>query len=399
MRIYLQKESNPRKRMVPDAVQATAHTIVKRPHTIGDHADRYEAEANRQAQRVMRMPEPSGMPQANETTASFGLIAGNGSPLPSDVRGYMEPRFGANLSHVRVHTDRTAANMSSRLHAEAFTYGSEIYFGRGKSPGKDALTAHELTHVLQQTGNRYGVPSVQRLVELRPPGRGEASAFDRRAELIDRLNALSPAIRYTLVAAPTPPRERIRYEVLNEGALTHFDRQMRAFIDRAELLPLRLLAATGRVANGVGGFEPLLVDSFNQGYVDLEDLLASDDHALQLLLLHFLTERASTRNYARRIGTDMRVSFDRAHRAGRQAETDFLRAAIGDPTIRFNYEETQSNGTLVVAWRSNEGYRVLHIIRRAAADVRGGEVSVQTVDGRRLTLEDFIAERGGAGGP
>jgi hypothetical protein len=40
------------------------------------------------------------------------------------------------------------------LNAQAFTHRQGIYFGAGKSPGKDALTAHELCHVIQQTGGR-----------------------------------------------------------------------------------------------------------------------------------------------------------------------------------------------------------------------------------------------------
>jgi hypothetical protein len=42
--------------------------------------------------------------------------------------------------------------MNRELGAQAFTYGSDIYFGAGKSPGNNELTAHELTHVIQQTG-------------------------------------------------------------------------------------------------------------------------------------------------------------------------------------------------------------------------------------------------------
>jgi hypothetical protein len=394
--------------------------VVQRKATIGAVGDRYEQEADRRAGEVMEsrgaaaptqaaLPrESSRSPEAVSSPLERALRrrAGGGSPLPGAVRAFMEPRLGSDLSDVRVHTDSHAITANRRLHAQAFTCGRDIYFGPGKRPGNDALTAHELTHVLQQTAgdgarsgeSSAGVPSVQRVVELRPPGRGEASAFGRRQELVDRLNRLSTAIQYRLEAAPVAPRERIAYTVVNEGALRHFDRQMRDFIDRTEVAPLRLITGAGRVSNGAGGFDPLLFDSYVSAYVDLEDLLASDDNAFQLVLLHFLTERLSTRNYERRIGIEtgpgnLPASFDRAHRAGRDAEVAFLRDLLGDPTIRHNYDEEKPNGTLVVAWRSNEGYRVFHIIRHGAADVRGGEVSVQTADGRRLSIADFLAER------
>jgi hypothetical protein len=77
---------------------------------------------------------------------------GGGSPLPDEVRSFMEPRFGVDFSSVRVHTDSTAVQMNKDLGAQAFAHGSDIYFGAGKSPAISDLTAHELTHVVQQTG-------------------------------------------------------------------------------------------------------------------------------------------------------------------------------------------------------------------------------------------------------
>ncbi|HEY9603702.1 MAG TPA: DUF4157 domain-containing protein, partial [Allocoleopsis sp.] len=77
---------------------------------------------------------------------------GGGSPLPDEVRSFMEPRFGTDFSQVRVHTDSTAIQMNKELSAQAFAHGRDIYYGAGKSPGNNELTAHELTHTIQQTG-------------------------------------------------------------------------------------------------------------------------------------------------------------------------------------------------------------------------------------------------------
>jgi len=76
---------------------------------------------------------------------------GSGSPLPDPVRAYMEPRFGIDFSHMRVHTGRDAVRMNQAVGALAFTHGSDIYFGAGRGPTNAELTAHELTHVAQQT--------------------------------------------------------------------------------------------------------------------------------------------------------------------------------------------------------------------------------------------------------
>jgi hypothetical protein len=43
----------------------------------------------------------------------------------------MEPRFGVDFSAVRVHTGSSAVQMNKDLHAQAFTHGSDIYYGSG----------------------------------------------------------------------------------------------------------------------------------------------------------------------------------------------------------------------------------------------------------------------------
>jgi hypothetical protein len=76
---------------------------------------------------------------------------GGGSQLPDSVRAFMEPRFGVDFNHVRVHTGSEAVQMNRDVGAQAFTHGADIYYGAGSSPGNLELTAHELTHVVQQT--------------------------------------------------------------------------------------------------------------------------------------------------------------------------------------------------------------------------------------------------------
>ena len=56
------------------------------------------------------------------------------------------------LSDGRSRVRSSAVQMNRELGAQAFAHGSDVYFGEGKSPGNDELMAHELTHVVQQTG-------------------------------------------------------------------------------------------------------------------------------------------------------------------------------------------------------------------------------------------------------
>src|SRR6185295_8434198 len=81
---------------------------------------------------------------------------GNGRTLDTDTKDFMESRFGADFSGIKIHTGNEAAQMSRDIQAKAFTTGHDIYFNEGQyqphsSEGKNLL-AHELTHTLQQSG-------------------------------------------------------------------------------------------------------------------------------------------------------------------------------------------------------------------------------------------------------
>ena len=101
---------------------------------------------------------PSGDAPAVDGPVEEGIrgLSGNGSPLPSAVRSSMESSVGYDFNAVRVHTDSNASHLARAVNARAFTVGSDIVFGSGEySPAsKDGqkLLAHELTHVVQQTG-------------------------------------------------------------------------------------------------------------------------------------------------------------------------------------------------------------------------------------------------------
>lgn len=118
---------------------------------------------NEEAEEIQRKPTlqkaaDSNIQQPNNIESQLSATQGGGSPLPDNVRGFMEPRFGGDFGSVRVHTGSAAVQLSRNLGAQAFTYGSDIYFGTGKSPGNNDLMAHELTQVVQQTDS---VPSLQ----------------------------------------------------------------------------------------------------------------------------------------------------------------------------------------------------------------------------------------------
>lgn len=360
--------------------------------TVSQPGDLHEREADQSADRIMRMPESQATPLSGfseDQTVAGRVSHSAGEPLDQSTRSFMEPRLGLDLSQVRTHTGGDAARVCQKFNAQAFTHHQDIYFGAGRSPGTDALTAHELTHVVQQTSatSERQAPSIQRKLELRPPGKGEASAFDRAQELVDRLNTINPAIQYELKG------QSLVYTVkdADEAALNNFDKVMKGFMDRGDVVPMRLITAKGYVGRG-----PLFADDFQSGYVDLDDLMADDLYSFQSDLLHFLTERFQVKNYERRIGTNLEPQFKKAHQAGKEAEAANLRDLFNDPSIVFNYEQYDREPWVNAFKSMDHGYRVFQVVHHREREVAGGKMWVQKKDGTRVSMEDFRKERAAA---
>jgi hypothetical protein len=79
--------------------------------------------------------------------------------LSENDRAFFEPRFGYDFGQARMYTDTQAAESARAVNARAFTVGRDVLFGIGQyTPGTSEgrrLMAHELTHVVQQSGKKY----------------------------------------------------------------------------------------------------------------------------------------------------------------------------------------------------------------------------------------------------
>jgi hypothetical protein len=94
----------------------------------------------------------------NDVESQISSTKGSGQALPDTAKGFFENRFQQDFSGVNVHTGSEADTLNRSLSAKAFTTGSDIYFRSGEyqpdnSSGRELL-AHELTHVVQQTGGK-----------------------------------------------------------------------------------------------------------------------------------------------------------------------------------------------------------------------------------------------------
>ncbi|MGA7816445.1 DUF4157 domain-containing protein [Caballeronia sp.] len=105
-----------------------------------------------------------------------------GQGMDHSTRTRMETAFGADFSGVRIHHDAHSDELGRSLSARAFATGHDVYFRQGEySPGTSGgreLLAHELTHVVQQTGG------VQRKMTVSQPGDPHEVEADRMAQAV-----------------------------------------------------------------------------------------------------------------------------------------------------------------------------------------------------------------------
>ncbi len=145
---------------------------------VGSTTDPLEAEADRAADHVMRLPDSAvaGTLQrkcaacededAKAHTKNNGLAEaeGNAPPIVSQAlsspgqaldtrtRSFFEKRFDTDFSQVRIHKDSLAAQSADAVNARAYATGNHIVLGAGESASPSRLLAHELAHVVQQQG-------------------------------------------------------------------------------------------------------------------------------------------------------------------------------------------------------------------------------------------------------
>ena len=151
---------------------ADTKSRLQRKLALGPSDDSLEREADQVADQVLAAPAPSPVSRtsprwmrgAGRSTGQLDAVpskvgqtlARPGRPLDPALQHDMGQRFGHDFSHVRVHSGTDAEQSAREVNAHAYTVGHNIVFGAGQfAPGTHAgrrLIAHELTHVVQQSG-------------------------------------------------------------------------------------------------------------------------------------------------------------------------------------------------------------------------------------------------------
>ena len=116
---------------------------------------------NRAVQRLLVQRSGDGSFEIDEGTVSrINQERSGGQPLESGFHKEMSESMDHDFSGVRVHTSPEADDLSRQIGAKAFTTGQDIFLREGAydphSGGGQELLAHELTHVVQQSGGTAG---------------------------------------------------------------------------------------------------------------------------------------------------------------------------------------------------------------------------------------------------
>jgi hypothetical protein len=149
--------------------------------------------------RLARSPDGGGGDEGGELDPDVAaeVRRSRGAPLDTGTRAAMEGAFGSDFGQVRIHRSSAAA---PRIAAAAFTVGGDVHFAPGRyAPGTRPgrwLLAHELAHVVQQTGRVSRRPA-QTMIRRRGGGREGGQQGGGRADgWIDELpEPLQPGVR------------------------------------------------------------------------------------------------------------------------------------------------------------------------------------------------------------
>lgn len=140
---------------MPEGHLATMQHVSPHPDTIQPKCSGCEEESV-EKDELLRKESPVGFaaqpsPHSDHVSKAIG---GGGRGLSAETRAFFEPRLGYKLDGVRIHTGGDASTSAQIIGAEAYTLGTNIVFNENRyqpeTYGGKQLLAHELAHVTQQ---------------------------------------------------------------------------------------------------------------------------------------------------------------------------------------------------------------------------------------------------------
>lgn len=309
--------------------------------TLHEPGDAYEQEADRAAEQVMNMGQPSqsNQPQAAADKIESGQDSASdnskgGNALDPETRQFFEPRFGHDFANVRVHSDHAANESARRLGARAYTEGEHINFAAGEhKPSTRAgrqLLAHELAHVVQQSRTSDRATSQTPVASLSP-----VQSHDVQRKLVATGDAAGfAALANAIIAVQC----EVRVAASGEVSLHATNVQGPQTRDAQELIKTLRTAINDEKTTSIefirgatstrASDRNVIVGNYQLARIDLDDVEAfgltsshsreGDNAAVQLV--HEITEQ-----YRKQVHSE---AFPTAHPAGYAAQERVLGATL-----------------------------------------------------------------------
>jgi outer membrane protein OmpA-like peptidoglycan-associated protein len=246
-----------RKPLSASPVRVQKKLIVNAP------GDRHEQEADKMADKITSRPGATPAGHLSQTSLSAlddkggkgepnplvnEVLQSGGHPLNDDSRNFMESRFGYNFSNVRIHDDGKAVKSAESINAKAYTHGSNIVLNKNINHNSAAghhLLAHELSHVIQQSGGGVANNIVQR-----QPLSSDKS--DLAIPSVDLRDTASPLLASALGSAEISRFKLGGYEVPKEGkdTLRYSAKQIIFFLSKFPRSSVTIKGFTDKVGDG-----------------------------------------------------------------------------------------------------------------------------------------------------
>ena len=300
-------------------------------------------------QYVQRLVSSSSSDRGDTSVGRNVIPSGSGRPLDTPARNEMEGRFGESFSNVRVHADTAAGTAARNLGARAFTTGHDIYFGHGayqpESPQGRGLLAHELTHTIQQRGNR---PGTQQALEVAPPD----DPLEQQAEQASNavMRGMRPGALSTISRSP----------ILRSGA---------SVIQRQPAAAPPPAASTGADASGyfvigLGGLKIKQeeIDRVKSAGTFKKDLSAMSLPGLKLKTLTLDLNRSTGEVKSGRVATELTVPYvkfsgrggpsieiDKDGKVSLEVKANLDISALNNPQINITLKEGEISAEATIA--------------------------------------------------
>lgn len=350
---------------------------LQRKLAIGVSNDPLEREADRVADQVLAMPTNSSIGktppriqrftgqstgQSDTAPASVDrVLASSGRPMEPVLRQDMEQRFGQDFSQVRVHSGSAAEQSTRDVSAHAYTAGHSIVFGAGQFAPRTLegrkLLAHELTHVVQQSGAegiRVGVNAIS----------STNGVIQSKQQIADK----NSEIRHNISSAQTKIQRKCGSEAINEPSGCTF------------------------TADGVNGLRYLFVVNCDEFALGNEEDLRIDSSQIQtgdVVQVHGIASIEGDPTF------NLNLSCARALRAKAVIEDVLAKRGVSATILVFNHGASEGNATqqrsVVVTRMTPEPVQPSTICGPDATDWFIRQVNAAKVDPTILALKARLA--------